>query len=155
MNIGIIYASITGNTKVLAELIHQHIQRSIIINRVDLYHVKEFSFSSLAKYDAIAIGTYTWGNGEIPKEMDMLFKAIEKNVEKNVATGVFGTGDSFYPKFCGAVDVFRDMLAVRTNLAVTLKVELLPQQTDDNRCLKFSNILLKRLLDTKGLLDEE
>jgi flavodoxin I len=61
-----------------------------------------------------------------------------------MTTAVFGTGDSCYPMFCGAVDQFRDMLYVHTNLAATLKVELRPQERDFQRCEKFVEALLLR-----------
>lgn len=93
----------------------------------------------------IAIGTYTWGEGQIPREMVSLYKAIESGNLENVITGVFGTGDSFYPKYCGAVDEFRDMLFVHTELVVTLKVELFPQKEDIERCKLFVDRLMKRL----------
>ena len=104
-----------------------------------------FDLHRLAEYDAVVIGTYTWGDGEIPPEMHLLYEAFESRNVKHIITGVVGTGDRFYPHFCGAVDEFRDMLFVRTELAVTLKVELSPQQSDKERCAKFVELILKRI----------
>jgi flavodoxin I len=140
MKIAIVYSSVTGNTKELAKIIHQ-ILLCYPMNAV-MYHIKDFPVIKLDQFDVIVIGTYTWGNGEIPKEMRELYQAIEVKGNKSITTGVFGTGDTFYPKFCGAVDEFRNMLYVHTNLAVTLKVELLLELQDYNRCLKFVNSLL-------------
>ncbi|MFE8695895.1 flavodoxin domain-containing protein [Cytobacillus sp. FJAT-53684] len=143
MKIGIIYTSVSGNTKELALLIHMLFKKENIA--VHLYRVEEFSLNYLDEYDAIAIGTYTWGDGEIPFEMEPLYKAFEKRERKTVVTGIFGTGDSFYPHYCGAVDRFRDLLKVNTNLAVTLKVELLPQIQDIAQCEKFVDLFIKRI----------
>ncbi|NWQ40526.1 flavodoxin domain-containing protein [Bacillus sp. EB106-08-02-XG196] len=142
MSVAIIYASVSGNTKELAEELYQ-ILLGMSVN-ISIYSINEFSLEDLSQYKAVVIGTYTWGNGEIPMEMRQLYQAFESIKRKDITTAVFGTGDSFYPMFCGAVDQFRDMLYVHTNLAATLKVELLPQEQDIKRCRKFVEILLLR-----------
>jgi len=143
MKVVIIYTSVTGNTKELAEVMY----RSFLNQAVDIvvFRIEEFPLSCLRDFDALAIGTYTWGNGEIPKEMHELYHAIEDSTRKNIITAVFGTGDSFYSSYCGAVDLFRDMLYVHTNLAATLKVELLPQIQDLHRCEKFVESIVNRV----------
>ncbi|WP_369689375.1 flavodoxin domain-containing protein [Bacillus sp. AFS037270] len=143
MKIAIVYSSVTGNTKELAEVIY----RNFLGHSVDvmMYRVEDFSPAYLRIYDAIAIGTYTWGDGEIPKEMWKLYQALEELNNKDLVTAVFGTGDSFYPNYCGAVNLFRDMLYVHTNLAATLKVELLPQIQDFQRSQNFVDSIIKRL----------
>jgi flavodoxin I len=142
ISVAIIYASVSGNTKELAEELYQ-ILLGMSVN-ISIYSINEFSLEDLSQYKAVVIGTYTWGNGEIPMEMRQLYQAFESIKRKDITTAVFGTGDSFYPMFCGAVDQFRDMLYVHTNLAATLKVELLPQEQDIKRCRKFVEILLLR-----------
>ncbi|GGM29890.1 putative flavodoxin-1 [Paraliobacillus quinghaiensis] len=144
MKAAIIYTSITGNTEVLAEQIYEVMVAEDI--SVDLITVDEFDYNTLADYDFLAVGTYTWDNGEIPLEMEELFTAFETQDVKHIMTGVFGTGDSFYPYYCGAVDLFRDMLYVQTDLAVTLKVELMPQQEDLSRAKQFSRRLVRPLV---------
>jgi flavodoxin I len=142
MKIAIVYSSVTGNTKELAEMIY----RNFIGRSVDvlIYTIEDFSLEFLNIFDAIAIGTYTWGEGEIPKEMWKLYQGFEELYNKDLVTAVFGTGDSFYPNYCGAVDLFRDMLYVHTNLAATLKVELLPQIQDFHRSQMFVDSIMKR-----------
>jgi flavodoxin I len=142
MSVAIVYASVSGNTKELAQAIYRiFVSKSV---QVSVYRIEEFSVPDLCHYHAVAIGTYTWGNGEIPKEMRQLYLAFESISRKDMTTGVFGTGDSCYPMFCGAVDQFRDMLYVHTNLAATLKVELRPQEQDLQRCERFVDALLLR-----------
>lgn len=142
LSVAIVYASVSGNTKELAEVIYRiFLTKSV---EIAVYRIEEFSVSDLLHYDTVAIGTYTWGNGDIPKEIRQLYKAFESIGSKDMTTAVFGTGDSFYSKYCGAVDQFRDMLYVHTNLAATLKVELRPQEQDFQRCEKFVEALLLR-----------
>ncbi|MEH7012836.1 flavodoxin domain-containing protein [Neobacillus niacini] len=142
MSVAIVYASVSGNTKELAEELYHILLRKSV--NISIYRIEEFSLSDLCHYNAIAIGTYTWGNGEIPKEMRQLYQAFESINRKDITTAVFGTGDSFYPMFCGAIDQFRDMLYVHTNLAATLKVELFPQDQDLQRCRQFVETMLRR-----------
>ncbi|QDY45248.1 flavodoxin [Planococcus glaciei] len=141
--IAIVYASVTGNTKAVAEILQE-----ICISEgleVELRSVNDFSSTELSRYDAVLVGTYTWGSGEIPKEMHRLFEAFESPNRTGLVTAVFGTGDSFFAEFCGAVDRFRDMLFVQTDLAATLKIELVPQEADIIRCEKLIASVTKRL----------
>ena len=134
--VAIVYASATGNTKAAAEIL-QHIYREMQVPVV-VYAIKDFPLSELSRYDVVIVGTYTWGSGEIPKELRGLFTAFEELGKKKLVTAVFGTGDSCYAEFCGAVDRFRDMLFVHTDLAATLKVELMPQDLDYPRFEKLA-----------------
>jgi flavodoxin I len=150
MKVAIIYTSVTGNTKELAqELFRMFKHKSVDITN---YRIEEFELSQLGQYDAVVIGTYTWGNGEIPKEMRELFLAFECLEKKDIRTAVFGTGDSFYANFCGAVDQFRDMLYVNSRLVATLKVELTPQITDLQRCLKLVDLIVERISQNTNLV---
>ncbi|MEH7306235.1 flavodoxin domain-containing protein [Neobacillus drentensis] len=145
----IVYSSKTGNTKDVVHLIRQLFLEEKI--DVTLFRIDEFPVMNVIHYEAVVIGTYTWGNGEIPLEMMELYRAFEKLDVKGVLTGVVGTGDSGYPKFCGAVDEFKDMLYVHTNLMVTLKIELSLQMNDILKCQRFVNSLVKGLKRKKGM----
>ncbi|MFS0864171.1 flavodoxin domain-containing protein [Fredinandcohnia sp. 179-A 10B2 NHS] len=144
MNVGIVYTSVTGNTEEVKNVIEEYIKEYSCTYTA--YPITEFPLSSLRYFDIIMIGTYTWGNGEIPNEMLGLYKAFEQQNTKKIVTGVFGTGDQCYPSFCGAVDGFRDMLYTQTDLAATLKIELLPQQQDYGRCKQFVEVIVRRYL---------
>ena len=139
LRLAIVYASVTGNTEQLAEMI----QKAALDQgfRTELYRIEEFSLATISDYDVVLIGTYTWGSGEIPEEMHSLYQAIEKLDKKELRTVIFGTGDSFFAEFCGAVDRFRDMLYVKTRLIATLKVELMPQSNDAARCGKLLKLI--------------
>ncbi len=142
MKVAIVYCSITGNTLELCNQLYGILRGKI--TDLQLYRIQDFPVSMLKQLDGLIIGTYTWGDGVIPKEMEPLYQHIENMNLGHLVTGVFGTGDRFYPHFCGAVDQFRDMLFVHTNLAVTLKVELKPQKSDYKRCEKFIELFLQR-----------
>ena len=143
MKIAIVYSSKTGNTEELVQRICQLFKKKGVM--VSLFRVEEFSVQDLSEFSAVVVGTYTWGNGEIPQEMLELYRAFETQDVKRVLTGVIGTGDSGYPMFCGAVEKFKDMLYVHTNLIVTLKIEVSLQMKDKDRCRRFVDIFLEQL----------
>ncbi|CEG21353.1 Flavodoxin [Planococcus massiliensis] len=145
--IAVVYASVTGNTKAVAEMIGEVFQAKEL--ELELWPAKDFVLTELSRFDIVLVGTYTWGNGEVPKELYSLFDALENQERKNLVTAVFGTGDSFFAEFCGAVNRFRDMLFVHTTLAATLKIELQPQKIDKIRCEKFIESALKKHIELK------
>ncbi|MDR6123179.1 flavodoxin I [Bacillus sp. SLBN-46] len=144
MKIAIVYSSKTGNTEELVHLIQKLFIRKNVV--VKLFRIEQFEIIDLNYYEAIVIGTYTWGDGNIPREMMGIFHAFETQNVKNIVTAVVGTGDSGYPNFCGAVDEFKSMLYYHTHLAVTLKIEVSPQKEDLSRCIRFVEIVLEKVL---------
>jgi flavodoxin I len=147
VKIAVVYTSKTGNTEELIQILFQ-----LFLNKnsdVALYRIEQFPLKELSQFDGIVLGTYTWGDGEIPCEMMDLYREFEIQNVRHIITGVVGTGDSGYPKFCGAVDGFRDMLYVQTKLAVTLKVELSPQRQDIERCKRFVGIFMDKLVEIR------
>ncbi|WP_338470737.1 flavodoxin domain-containing protein [Niallia sp. XMNu-256] len=151
MKIAIVYASQTGNTEELVHILYKLFRKHGV--NVEVYKINEFPLDTLPDYDGIIVGTYTWGDGEIPTEMASLYQAFENQDVSHVTTGIIGTGDRFYAHFCGAVDRFRDMLYVHTQLAVTLKVELSPQTSDNDKCHRFVELFFKRCESSFGSLN--
>ena len=149
MKVAVVYTSITGNTEEAAMIINDYMKRYTTFCYV--YQIEHFPLNKLQSFDAIIVGTYTWGNGDIPHEMTHLYRAFEDCVTEKIVTGVFGTGDQCYPHFCGAVDEFRDMLYVHTSLAATLKIELMPQQIDKHRFERFVQAVLGRVNSQRGI----
>jgi flavodoxin I len=137
--LAIVYHSLSGNTREIAEEIRQgfHPYRSDM--EVDLMTALEADMKRLQRYDALIFGTYTWGNGELPEAMKPLYLAVEENdIFRQKTTGVFGSGDKNYPHFCRAVDLMADMLAAKTRLVLKMKVELNPKEGDIERCRRFA-----------------
>ncbi|MED1125244.1 flavodoxin domain-containing protein [Bacillus atrophaeus] len=138
-------ASATKNTREIGRHIHQAMGN--IDMNVDFLSIREFGdLERISEYDIVVVGTYSWGNGKIPRQMRPLADYFEQHPNKNLVTGVFGSGDSFYPRFCGAVDQFKALLSNTTNLAVTLKVELYPQDEDIAKVSKFAELIKKRYM---------
>ncbi|MEY9865680.1 flavodoxin I [Peribacillus sp. B2I2] len=134
--VAIVYHSAGGNTKALAEAIASLLPKS------ELYRMNEFDLRTLPDYDALIVGTYTWGNGELPAKSAALYTELEQLSIAHLKTGVFGTGETNYNHFCGAVDHFRDMLFAKSQLLVTLKIEQMYQESDLSRLQKFASLFL-------------
>jgi flavodoxin I len=66
----IVYASMTGNTEELADLIGKGIHDAGI--KVDIKDILEVDVKDLLDYDAILLGAYTWGDGELPDPVSRL-----------------------------------------------------------------------------------
>lgn len=132
--IAIVYHSAGGNTKALAEAL------ASLLPEAELFRTSEFDTGILPEYDALIIGTYTWGNGELPAKTVSFYAELERLPISHLKTGVFGTGETNYNHFCGAVDHFRDMLFAKSQLLVTLKIEQMYQESDLPRLQKFASL---------------
>lgn len=144
LEVAIVYSSVTGNTAELAGMLMKCAQERW--QNVRVFTPKEFCYQKISGFDVVLVGTYTWGSGEVPHEMRKVYRHFETEECKGVVTAVFGTGDSFFAEYCGAVDRFRDMLFEQTRLAAVLKVELNPQEQDWARCKKFVAAVDMRLV---------
>lgn len=106
MNIAIVYASMSGNTEEVASLIEEaHLSEGHVVTRfeADLIGVREAR--SLATYDLVYFGSYTWADGVLPEEMKDALRLILKEESVPLAgAAVFGTGDRIFVHFCRAVD---------------------------------------------------
>lgn len=91
----IVYTSLTGNTKTFADYLYRHTNDEATISMDNS--------KSISDYEKIVIGTYSWGNGKIPRKLKK-YLIENKDSFKSKDVFVFGSGNSIYPKFCGAVD---------------------------------------------------
>lgn len=88
----LIYESKTGNTKTFVDFVTKHIN-------VEIGDYK----TNIVRHQKIIIGAYSWGNGKIPVELKK-FLIDNKDKWRGKQIFIFGSGNSIYPKFCGAVD---------------------------------------------------
>jgi len=104
-NVQIIYASITGNTEQLATLIQDEFEK--LGFNVALDECTQVDAATFLETDICLLGTYTYGeDGNIPDEMDYLYDDLADLDLTGKLFGVFGSGDSFYDKYCQSVDDF-------------------------------------------------
>lgn len=134
-----VYASQTGNTEVLTDVIATHL--------TDLGHqvmIKSFDFdvidvTSLHAYDVVLVGTYTWDDGELPYEVEDFYIDLAEVDIRDITFGVYGSADSFYDTFGLAIDLVADQIKNQGGnlIAERLKIDILPSNRDEKRIKHF------------------
>lgn len=142
----IVYASMTGNTEELAELIGEGIQQ--VGANVEIKDILEADVSEFENYDGILLGAYTWGDGELPDEfLDFYEEMAGLNLAGKV-TAAFGSCDSAYEHFGGAVDILSErLLELGAEVSLKgLKIEHAPTDSEKDLCIQFGRQFGKKLL---------
>src|SRR5690625_2626415 len=104
-NILMLYASTTGNTELMAEAIVAYFE-----NKQHQVVTKTFDFDpidvdELLDYDAVLVGSHTWDDGDLPYEVEDFYEELDGVDITGQIAGVFGSADSFYDNYGGAVGV--------------------------------------------------
>lgn len=138
-----IFASMSGNTEEMAEIISEAIHEEggdIIVKEVI-----ESDPSELEKYDGILLGAYTWGDGDLPDEFLDFYDEMNDLSLTGRKAAVFGSCDSSYSAYGAAVDTLIEKLQQCGADVVLegLKVELEPVGEDIELCKKFGKDFLK------------
>lgn len=132
------YASMSGNTEAIADLIEEElVKHGLHVKRAEVYDIDA---SDLVSAESIIFGAYTWGDGELPDDFLDLYDEMDDIDLSQKQMAVFGSGDSSYDVFCGAVDLIEEKIRGRNgNIAVPgLKIELSPFGEDVEKCKVFA-----------------
>lgn len=130
----LIYASMTGNTEMMAEAVVKGIQETG--EEVKVIDVMNGVFAKdLLEYDGILLGSYTWGDGELPDDFLEFYEEMDGIDLRGKKAAVFGSGDTGYNHFCAAVDILMEKLKElgADVLPEGLKVDLTPNE-DEEEC---------------------
>ncbi|WP_458415266.1 flavodoxin [Schinkia sp. CFF1] len=144
----IVYASMTGNTEMIANLVEASIKEcGFPVVRKEAIEVEA---NEIFTFDEIILGTYTWGEGDIPDEFFDFFEDMDGIDLTGKRFAIFGSGDPSYEHFCGAVDKLGNMILEKGGQLMLegLKIELYPEGAEENRCKEFGTAFaesLKRL----------
>ncbi|MGV3487651.1 MAG: flavodoxin [Tuberibacillus sp.] len=135
MRVLICYASFSGNTKEVAELIKNRLEQENF--KVDMHriHPRHLATVDPSLYDVMLIGTFTWGKGTTPKFVkDFIFQIGYKPPH----VFVFGTGDTQF----GGDDLFCHAsvkLAKFYNSPLNpLKIEQSPRGIQETKVLNWT-----------------
>ena len=131
----LIYASMSGNTEMMAEAVVKGIQEAG--EEVKVIDVMNGVFAKdLLDYDGILLGSYTWGDGELPDDFLEFYEEMEGIDLTGKKAAVFGSGDTGYYDFCAAVDILSEKLKERGAdvLPEGLKVDLTPSEDEEEAC---------------------
>ncbi|HET7580200.1 MAG TPA: flavodoxin [Bacillales bacterium] len=142
----LVYASMSGNTEVMALEIAKGIREAG--EEVEVMEAFETDASILSNYDGILIGTYTWGDGDLPDELLDFHDELHDLDLTGKYAAVFGSFDWSYMDGGIAVDKVRDTLQKRGAEIVLedLKVELDPAPEERVQCKNFGIQFVKEML---------
>lgn len=148
----ITFVSMSGNTEDIATILKETLEGEG--QNVSYVFMDEISIEDIKNYDNILIGSYTWGDGDLPYEAEDFYDELEKGTLQGQKIGCFGSGDRDYPQYCEAVNLFaeRALEAGGDVFSEKLKIELYPE-TDEQilECQTFARNFLKWV--EKGKVD--
>ncbi|MGP4081369.1 flavodoxin [Pseudalkalibacillus sp. R45] len=135
----ILYASMSGNTEEMADLIERGLRNDTIDIVKKQIDIDDISVDELRTYDGLLVGSYTWGDGDLPDEMEDFYDDLEDVNLSGIRAATFGSCDSMYPQYGAAVDILQDKLSELGAKIILegLKVELAPEDEDEQACLNF------------------
>ncbi|MDZ5783232.1 flavodoxin [Marinococcus luteus] len=142
-----IYASMSGNTEEIADILENELQKFDIQLTREQFDIEEPDPLHLKMYDGVLFGTYTWGDGDLPYEVEDYYEEMENVTLESLKVGLFGSCDSMYPKYGEALDIMRDQFQKQGAqiVAVPLKVELDPEAEDARAARELAHTLMQYL----------
>lgn len=107
MRILIVYATTSGNTEYVAQIISSTLKA----HAVDLKNVREVSINDFDSYDLLIFGTPTWGEGNMHKDWIDFAKKLPENALRGKKVALFGLGDSimFSKQFVNGIKELYDL----------------------------------------------
>ncbi|MDR4227474.1 flavodoxin [Bacillus mojavensis] len=134
----LVYATMSGNTEAMADLIEKGLQEAEA--EVDRFEAMDIDDAELFNdYEHIILGTYTWGDGDLPDEFLDLAEEMDALDFTGKTCAVFGSGDTGYEFFCGAVDTLEEKIKDRGGEIVlpSVKVEMNPEGEEEEALKEF------------------
>ena len=137
----IVYASMTGNTEEIADIVANKLQE--LGHDVDIDECTTVEASEFEDADIAIVATYTYGDGDLPDEIVDFYEDLQDLDLAGKLYGVVGSGDTFYDYFCKSVDDFEEQFALTgaTKGADTVKVDLAAEEEDIERLEAFAEQL--------------
>ena len=141
----IIYASMTGNTEEIADIVGQKLEE--LGHDVEVDECTTVDASDFEDADLAIVATYTYGDGDLPDEIVDLYEDLADLDLSGKIYGVVGSGDTFYDYFCKAADDFEEQFA-QTGAekgAESVKVDLAAEDEDIEKLEAFAETLSAKL----------
>lgn len=141
----IVYTSMTGNTEAMATAVQDGI-KSVHVD-VEMKDGLNIMPDELDEFDGIILGSYSWGDGDIPDDFLDFYEEMDNVDFTGKKAAVFGSCDSSYESFGGAVDKLIEKLQERGAEVVLegLKVELTPNDDEIKECEEFGRKFIEKL----------
>ncbi|MEA3304736.1 MAG: flavodoxin domain-containing protein [Patescibacteria group bacterium] len=130
MNILILFGSTTGNTQMVVDMIESALPDTV---NVEAHPGSDMDVIDFSDQDIVLFGSSTWGNGDIQESMQDLYDDLSPEYVDGKKVAVFGCGDSAFPLFCKAVDLFEAKLKENGADIIQdgLKVDGMPVDSQD------------------------
>lgn len=141
--IKIVYASMSGHNKAIADYLSEYFMQQGDI--VDVSRLSKTDAHVLTDYDISIVVTYTFNDGDIPKETETFFETLKTVDLTNKIYGVAGSGSTKKKHFARAVDYFDATLA-QTGAkkgSENVKIDQAPTKEDFKELKAFAVALLE------------
>ncbi|MBZ2148516.1 flavodoxin [Streptococcus gordonii] len=141
----IVFASMTGNTEEIADIVADKL-RDLGLD-VDVDECTTVDASDFLEADIAIVASYTYGDGELPDEIMDFYEDLADLDLSDKIYGVVGSGDTFYDEFCKAVDDFDAVFASTgaTKGAENVKVDLAAEEDDIENLENFAASLAAKV----------
>ena len=93
----IVFASMTGNTEEIADIVADKFRDLGV--EVDVDECTTVDAEDFLDADIAVVATYTYGDGELPDEIQDFYEDLAGLDLKGKLYGVVGSGDTFYDEF--------------------------------------------------------
>lgn len=141
----IVYASMTGNTEEISEIIENALsEKNIDVEREEVDDVEVDFFDDA---DLCIIATYTYGEGELPDEFEEFYEELGDKDLNGKIYGVVGSGDREYEEhFCRSAHDFDKAFAKTGALkgAEVVEIENNAEEEDIEQINQFIDSLLSK-----------
>ncbi|NYS49359.1 flavodoxin [Streptococcus danieliae] len=141
----IVYASMTGNTEEIADIVADKLRDlgvDVAIDECTMVEAEDF-----LEADVAIVASYTYGDGELPDEIVDFYEDLKDVNLEGKYYGVVGSGDTFYDEFCKAVDDFEQVFAEigAEKISESVKVDLAAEDEDIENLEKFAEEIAAKL----------
>ena len=142
----IVYASMTGNTEEIADIVSETFENLNV--EVEIDECTQVDAEDFEAADICVVATYTYGEGDLPDEIVDFYEELQELDLSGKVYGVCGSGDTFYELYCKSVDDF-DAAFAKTGAekgAENVKVELAAEEEDIENLEAFAKKLVEAAL---------
>lgn len=141
----IVYASMTGNTEEIADIVADKLRDlglDVEVEEGTMVDAADFEDADIA-----IVATYTYGDGDLPDEIVDFYEDLAEVDLSGKVYGVVGSGDTFYDYFCKSVDEFEAQFALTgaQKGADCVKVDLAAEDEDIENLEAFAEEIASKL----------
>ena len=139
----IVYASMTGNTEEIADIVGNKFEE--LGHTVEVDECTTVDAADFEDADVAIVASYTYGDGELPDEIVDFYEDL---ADVDLTDKIFGgSGDTFYDYFCKAVDEFEAQFSLTgaTKGADSVKVDLAAEDEDIANLEAFAETISEKV----------